>query len=80
MQGRVFVFRRNAHQTDNRKIVVTPAFFDKRICVSWHDAGFLRLLASVDLNEQFRTTILPLHFARQRNGKLFSIKCLNDIE
>lgn len=80
MQSRVFVSRGDAHETDNREIVVTQAFLDKRICLSRHYAGFLRLLASVYLNKQFGTTVLTLHFLRQPNGKLFSIKRLDDIE
>ena len=80
MQGGVFVPRRDAHETDNRKTIVAQAFLDKRICVSRHYAGFLWLLASVYLDKQFGTTILTLHFLRQPNGKLFSIKSLDDIE
>ena len=59
MQGGVFVPRRDAHETDNRKTIVAQAFLDKRICVSRHYAGFLWLLASVYLDKQFGTPIFP---------------------
>ena len=72
--------RWNAHQSDDRQLVLTPADIDEAVRIFRKYARLLRLLAGVDLDEAVETSAAFFHFSGQRTSKLGSVNRLDHIE
>ena len=53
---------------------------DEGVGVGWQDAGFLRLLAGVDLDETGRAAVLFIHFTGQSGGQFGAVDGLHGVE
>ena len=60
MRRRRIIDRRDAHQTGNLQAVMLAATRDEGVGLRWSDTRFLRLLARVELNEQFGPAFLSI--------------------
>ncbi len=74
------IHRRNAHQAGRLQPVFFPDADEKIIDIGRSDPGFLVLLASVDLKQQFRRTAQAIHGLAQSAGKPFPVQNLDHIE
>ncbi len=71
--------RRDAHQPGDGE-AQAAAEGDEAVDACRQHAGLLRLLAGIDLDEERRLALLPLHFAGQRLGELRPVERLDDVE
>src|SRR5579871_5788135 len=62
MRRRRLVYRRDAHQAGNLQVVDVAAGRDETVGLAGRDAGLLRLLAGVDLDEKLRVPVLGFDF------------------
>jgi hypothetical protein len=60
MRRRGLVHWRNAHQAGNRQTILFPARGNEGVGVIRSDTRLLRLLAGIELDEQFRTALLGI--------------------
>ncbi len=80
MQGRLLIYRRDAHQADHRQAQFIPAQADEGIGVQGQDAGLLVFLAGVDLNIALRPATCFFHFPGQGAGQLWPIDGFDNIK
>ncbi len=62
MRRRRLADRRDAHQAGYDQAVFVAAARDEGVGLAGRDAGLLRLLAGIELNEQFRPLALGINF------------------
>src|SRR5215469_9885347 len=65
MRRRLLLQRRHAHQTDDRQFQPLPAFADEPVRFGRHDAGLLRFLAGVYLDQARWAAPAALHLSGQ---------------
>ena len=80
MHGRLLVHRRNAHEALDRELQVVAAKRDEGLRFTRHDPGLLRLLAGIDLNEEFEAAALLRHFIGDGARDLLAVDAVNCIE
>src|SRR5690348_3662290 len=70
MHRRLLVEGWNAHQPFDDEIEILPTERDEFVDLGRQHAGFLRLLASIDLHEEARAIPRSRHFLGESTGKL----------
>ena len=80
MQDRHLLDRWNAHQSDDRQLVLAPADIDETVRIFRKYARLLWLLAGVDLDEAVETSAVFFHFSGKRASELGSVNRLDHIE
>jgi hypothetical protein len=77
---RLFIGRRDAHQAGDRELKFISAVGEEIPRRFGSDSSFLRLVANIDLNQEFGPLRLPLHFVGDGPGDLGPVDCLDAVE
>jgi hypothetical protein len=80
MRRRGIVDRRDAHQAGNDEAIFLAAACNEGVGLAGRDAGLLRLLAGVQLDEQFRAFVLRIDFLGQRLAQAGPVDRMDGVE
>ena len=76
----VLIMRRNAHEAIDREAKLVSGKRYEGVGISWQHAGFLRLLAGIDLDEETRHSAFLRGRCLEGVGELGPIERFDDIE